>query len=179
MHCLQDRDGSLPLAGLGVCHEDGASSAKIAGSKHCVSQIVHSGLVWRQAPAGANHCLHAAAAQPQGGEAGAAGGVGRLTRACGGALAPLLVARKALPLLQVLLAEALLQARNHKRPHRWPHGREAMASNGDSWFRSSPMDYVQMYIPADAAEDIVRKLGDDREGVIQFVDVSMLQCPAS
>ncbi|KAA0173941.1 hypothetical protein FNF27_04502 [Cafeteria roenbergensis] len=47
-----------------------------------------------------------------------------------------------------------------------------MASNGDSWFRSSPMDYVQMYIPADAAEDIVRKLGDDREGVIQFVDLN-------
>lgn len=54
-----------------------------------------------------------------------------------------------------------------------------MASNGDSWFRSSPMDYVQMYLPTEAAEDIVRKLGDDREGVIQFVDVSMLQCAAS
>ncbi len=54
-----------------------------------------------------------------------------------------------------------------------------MASNGDSWFRSSPMDYVQMYIPADAAEDIVRKLGDDREGVIQFVDVSIWRRAAS
>ena len=41
-----------------------------------------------------------------------------------------------------------------------------------SWYRSSPMTYVQLYIEPSSAKTVVETLGDDTEGFVQFLDVS-------
>jgi hypothetical protein len=42
-----------------------------------------------------------------------------------------------------------------------------------SWYRSSEMEYVQLYVQPTAAASVVDTLGSDGEGIIEFVDVSV------
>jgi hypothetical protein len=41
-----------------------------------------------------------------------------------------------------------------------------------SWFRSSSMQYVELYVAPTAATKVVQELGDIKNGIVQFTDVS-------